>query len=92
MIIRILSEGQFEVPDNQVDGLNALDDAVHNAINDGNEVAFTNALGALLDAVHKVGGPVDIDDIVASDAILPPADATINEARELLQGDGLIPG
>ncbi|MGN6721575.1 MAG: PspA-associated protein PspAA [Marmoricola sp.] len=92
MIVRILSEGQFEVPDSQVDALNVLDDTVHSAINAGDEVAFTNALGALLDAVHKVGGPIDIDDVVASDAILPPADATINEARELLQEDGLIPG
>jgi len=92
MIIRILSEGQFEVPDSQVDALNELDDAVRAAIDAGHDVAFTNALGALLDAVHRLGGPVDLDEIVASDAILPPADATINEARELLQDDGLIPG
>jgi hypothetical protein len=92
MIVRILSEGQFEVPDSQVDALNALDDTVHSAIKAGDEVGFTNALGALLDAVHRLGGPIDIDDIVASDAILPPADATINEARELLHEDGLIPG
>ena len=92
MIIRILSEGQYQVPDEQADALNELDDAVRAAIDSGNEVAFTNALGALLDAVHRLGGPIDIDDIVASDAILPPADATINEARELLQEDGLIPG
>ena len=92
MIVRILSEGQYDVPDAQADALNELDDAVRAAIDAGNEVTFTNALGALLDAVHRLGGPVDIDDIVASDAILPPADATINEARELLQEDGLIPG
>ena len=92
MIVRILSEGQYDVPDAQADALNELDDAVRAAIDSGNEVTFTHALGALLDAVHRLGGPVDIDDIVASDAILPPADATINEARELLQDDGLIPG
>jgi hypothetical protein len=92
MIIRILSQGQYEVPDSQADALNVLDDKVRDAIESGNEVAFTNALGALLDEVHRLGGPVDIDAIVASDAILPPADATINEARELLQDDGLIPG
>lgn len=92
MIIRILSEGQFEVPDSEVDALNALDDAVHAAINAGQEVAFTNAFAALLEAVHTLGGPIDLDDVVASDAILPPADATINEAKALLHDDGLIPG
>ncbi|MGN6162398.1 MAG: PspA-associated protein PspAA [Marmoricola sp.] len=92
MIVRILSEGQYDVPDAEVDGLNALDDAVHSAIDSGDAVEFTNALGALLDAVRQVGGPVNDEDIIASDAILPPADATIDDAKELLQPDGLIPG
>lgn len=92
MIVRILSEGQYEVPDAEVDALNVLDDAVHSAVNSGDAVAFADALGALLDAVRRVGGPVSDEDIVTSDALLPPADATIEEARDLLQDDGLIPG
>lgn len=92
MIVRILSEGQYDVPEAEVDGLNALDDTVHAAINAGDQVAFTQALGALLDEVRRVGGAVDDEDIKTSDAILPPADATIDEARVMLQPDGLIPG
>ena len=92
MIVRILSEGQYEVPDSEVDALNTLDDTVHAAIKGGDAVAFTDALGALLDAVRNLGGPISDEDIMASDAILPPADATLDEARELLQEDGLIPG
>lgn len=92
MIVRILSEGQYDVPDSEVDALNALDDTVHAAINGGDAVAFTDALRALLEAVRKVGDPISDEDILASDALLPPADATLEEARDLLQEDGLIPG
>ena len=92
MIVRILSEGQFEVPDGEVDRLNELDDAVHAAIKANDASAFSAALGVLLEAVREVGGPVSDDDLAVSDAILPPADATIDEASELLRDDGLIPG
>lgn len=92
MIIRILSGGQFEVADAEVDALNVLDDKVHAAINANDDVAFSAALQELVDTVRRIGGPVSDDDIRTSDAILPPADATINEARELLREDGLIPG
>lgn len=92
MIIRILSGGQFEVADGEVDALNVLDDKVHAAINADDDVAFSSALQSLIDAVRRVGGPVSDDEIHTSDAILPPADATINEAKALLHEDGLIPG
>jgi hypothetical protein len=92
MIVRILSEGQFEVPDEQLDSLNALDSAVEDAVNAGDEDAFGAALGTLLDGVRTAGAPVPDDSLEDSDLILPPADATIDEVRDLLNDDGLIPG
>ena len=38
------------------------------------------------------GTPLADDALVDSDLLLPPADATIDEVRELLDEDGLIPG
>jgi hypothetical protein len=92
VIIRILGEGQLEVPDDQVDALNALDSAVEDAVNEGDEGAFSAALGALLDGVRSVGTPLADDSLEDSELILPPADATIDEVRSLLSDDGLIPG
>ena len=57
MIVRILGEGQFEVPDDQLDALNALDGAVEDAVESGDEAAFAAALGALLDGVRGAGYP-----------------------------------
>jgi hypothetical protein len=92
MIVRILGEGQFEVPDEQIDSLNALDGAVEDAVNAGDEDAFAAALGTLLDGVRSVGTPTADDSLEDSDLILPPADATIDEVQDLLNDDGLIPG
>ena len=92
MIIRILGQGQYEVPDDLVGELNTLDSDVEGAINVGDENAFGSAMAALIDFVIKNGTELDYDVIVPSDAVLPPDDATLGEARDLLKGDGLIPG
>ena len=92
MIVRILSEGQYDVADAALDRLNELDAAVETAVADGDETVFRTALAALLDGVRTVGTPHAVDDFVASDLILPPADAALEEVREMLADDGLIPG
>ena len=92
MIIRILSEGQYEVPDHQVDGLNELDGQLERAIEQGDETAFSASLKALLDQVRTLGSPVAMDALVPSNLLLPAADASLAEVRDLLSGDGLIPG
>ncbi len=92
MIIRILGEGQFDVPDTEVDGLNDLDAAVEKAIADGDEAAFSPALAALLERVRSTGKPLADDALVPSEALLPDVDARLAEARDLLRDDGLIPG
>lgn len=92
MIIRILSEGQYDVPDHEVDGLNELDGQLESAIEQGDEQAFSASLAALLDQVRSIGTPVAIDELVPSNLLLPAADASLPEVRDLLSGDGLIPG
>ncbi|MBA2559683.1 MAG: hypothetical protein H0V07_07285 [Propionibacteriales bacterium] len=92
MIIRILGEGQFDVPDGAIDGLNELDGKLEAAIEAGDEATFGSALGALLDRVREVGRPVALDALVPSSLVLPHAEASLEEVRDLLSGDGLIPG
>ena len=92
MIVRIMGEGQLDVPDDRLDALNELDQAVETAVEAGDEAAFTTSLSALLDGVRGSGTPVADDFLDDSDLILPPSDATIEEVRELLEDDGLIPG
>jgi hypothetical protein len=92
VIVRILGEGQYDVSDAALDALNALDAAVENAIEVGDEAAFASSLAALLDGVRSAGVQRDAETLDESDLILPPADATIAEVKDLLGDDGLIPG
>ena len=92
MIVRILGEGQLEITDEQVGRLNELDDAVEAAVEAGDEATFRSSLEALLSAVRSAGTPLADESLADSDLILPPSDATLEEVRELLADDGLIPG
>ena len=92
MIIRILGEGQYDVSDDALSRLNELDARVEAAVEARDTDAFVAALAALLGGVRTAGVPHDAEALDASDLILPPAGATLDEVRDLLSGDGLIPG
>lgn len=92
MIVRILGEGQLEVPDSAVAELNQLDSALEVAVERNDEAAFGPALAALLAKVRDVGSPTDADDLRPSELIIPQPDATMAEVRKLLTDEGLIPG
>jgi hypothetical protein len=92
VIVRILGEGQLGVPDSALDELNALDDTLQEAVKSGDEQAFRAAMDALFAKVREVGEPVDAAHLGPSDFILPSHDASLDEVRDLLSSDGLIPG
>lgn len=94
MIVRILNEGQWRIEDGVVEDLNRLDDAVEQAVTTEDETELASALHALLEEVRRSGTPVADDDLADSDLILPAADSTLEEIRELLStsDEGLIPG
>ena len=61
MIVRILGEGQWDVADDDVAGLNALDGAVERPWRPATPASFAGALAALLAGVRAVGTPHDVD-------------------------------
>jgi hypothetical protein len=92
VIVRILGEGQYDLSEDAVSALNDLDAQVESAVESGDEEAFRKALDTLLDGVRTAGVPHDAESLSPSDLILPMADATLHEVRDMLSGDGLIPG
>jgi hypothetical protein len=92
MIIRILNEGQYDVPDARVDRLNELDTLLQNAVDDGDEAAFAAALGQLLAEVRASGSAVPAGTLTASDLVLPAEGTSLAEVSAILGDEGLIPG
>ncbi|MDP8959881.1 MAG: hypothetical protein M3N51_12020 [Actinomycetota bacterium] len=91
MIVRILGEGQFDVPDSDLDDLNELDDRLVEAVEAGDHQGFREALGRLLEAVRAHASPHAPDALDPSDLVLPGADSSLEEVRALLSDEGLVP-
>jgi hypothetical protein len=91
VIVRISTEGQYEVPDEDVDKVNDLDNEVVAAVEAGDEERFQSAFASLLELIRSDGRPVADDVLEESDVILPPPDLTFAEASEQFTGEGLIP-
>ena len=91
MIVRILTEGQFNLPGAFIDELNELDNKLVEVVEDDDNEQFGPALKALLDLVRENGTPVAVDELVESDLVLPEPDITLKEAEELFVGEGLVP-
>jgi hypothetical protein len=91
VIVRIAGEGQFKLPDSDAERLNNLDNQAVAAVEAGDEGQFHDLWGKMLELVRSDGQPVDDDELVGSDVILPPADTTFAEAAAEFTGDGLIP-
>ncbi len=92
MILRILGEGQLEVPADSLHELNELDESLLHAVEKGDEVGFRTCLANLVNRVREVGHPVPADHLGPSEYIIPGADAELDEVRGLLSEEGLIPG
>jgi hypothetical protein len=91
VIVRLLGEGQFRVDDSIRPMLEEYDNQIERAVEAGDERALWNGLQALADAVREHGAKLADDELVPSDAVIPPEDLSLDEARELLADEGFIP-
>ncbi len=91
MIVRILSEGQFKLPDNVQTQLNEIDNEAVSAVEAGDEGRFQELFNKMLELVESGGEPVPDDELVESQVIIPPRDLTFEEAKGEFTGEGLIP-
>ena len=91
MIVRLMGEGQWRVEDSLASRLQELDEEAERALTAGDETALHAALQALAALVRDSGEKLDDAHLSPSDAIVPPEDLSLEEAHELLHGEGLIP-
>jgi hypothetical protein len=92
VIVRIATEGQYELPSGDEQALQQLDDQAAATCAAGDEQQFVQAFARLLEFVRTNGRPVPDDELEPSDLILPPPDTSLEEARAKFTGEGLIPG
>jgi PspAA-like protein len=91
VIVRLMGEGQYRVDDAVRERLNELDDQAMAALEASNEVELDQKLEEMFALVRAEGERLADDDLSASDVIVPPADLTLEETRQLVSHEGLIP-
>ena len=92
MIIRILGIGQFKLDDRHIDILNKIDNQIVEHVSKGREKEFRADLAKIISMIQENGEAIDPAEIIPSDIIVPPADMTLEEARQVFSGEGLIKG
>ena len=92
-IVRIMGEGQFVVDNKTLKKLNDIDNSLVQLVSNdrSDDTEFKKRLVELVNIVEQNGKQLDSKQIIQSDIILPSADLSIDEAKKLFKGDGVIP-
>ncbi|WP_340818990.1 hypothetical protein [Methanolobus sp. WCC4] len=90
MIIRIVGEGQYEVPGALFDELNVIDNRIVELVSQDDEEGYKLELSSLIGKIKDSGKQLDDSLIVESDIIVPPADLTFAEAKDVFTGVGIF--
>ena len=84
MVVRILGEGRYDVPEADLPAIEQLDAQLVDAMDRGDEVAFASTLADLIGEVRHTGTLVAPDDLRPSSLVVPHESSTLAEVRSLL--------
>lgn len=84
MIVRILGEGQFEVPEATGEELERLDAKLNAAFDAREEEIFGTLLDEIGALIRSDGKELDATEIVPSDLTVPHLGSSIDDLRRLL--------
>ena len=92
-IVRIMGQGQFTVDNSTLKRLNEIDDSIVQLVSKerSDDIEFRKHLTELTHIVETKGKSLDPKEIIQSDIILPSTDLSIDEAKRLFRGEGVIP-
>ena len=91
MILRLMGDRQYHVEDACLTRLNELDEKATAAIDAEDLAGMERELQAIWELVRREGTPLPDEQLLPSDAIVPPSDLSLAEARSLLTDEGLLP-
>ncbi len=84
MIVRILGEGRYDVPDADLPAIEQLDAALVDALERKDEAAFEGALADAIGQIRHTGTRLDHDDPRTSELVVPHEGSTLAEVADFL--------
>ncbi|MGI5991669.1 MAG: PspA-associated protein PspAA [Methanosarcina sp.] len=90
MIIRIMGEGQYRAPEALCNTLNQIDNRIVELVEEGKTEEFRDELAKMISEIKEKGEPVEAEEILESDIIVPPGDLSLEEAKAVFKGSGIF--
>jgi hypothetical protein len=92
-IVRIMGQGQFTVDNKALRELSRIDNSIVQLVSNDrpDDTEFKKRLTQLTKIVEMTGKPLNPKEIIQSDIILPSVDLSIDEAKKLFTGEGVVP-
>jgi hypothetical protein len=84
MIVRILGEGRYDVPDADLPAVEQLDAQLTDALDNDNAGEFDSTLTDLVALVRHTGTLLPADDLQTSGLVVPHEGSTLAEVKGLL--------
>jgi hypothetical protein len=84
MIVRILGEGRYEVPEADMPAIEQLDAQLTEAVDSDDEAAFDAALSDLVGQIRHTGIHLAPDDLRTSGLVVPHSGSSLAEVKTLL--------
>jgi len=93
IIVRIMGQGQFTVDNKTLRELSSVDSSIVQLVSSDrpDDTEFKKRLSQLTKIVEMTGKPLSPKEIIQSDIILPSVDLSIEEAKKLFKGEGVVP-
>jgi len=90
LIIRIMGEGQYRAPEALCDELNQIDNRIVVLVEEGKVEEFRSELARLISKIKEKGEPIEAEELLKSDIIVPPEDLSLEEAKDVFKGSGIF--
>jgi hypothetical protein len=96
-VVRVAGHGQFKVNQSTMDKINEIDNEIVDILKkdtDNSMVAknqFRNKIEEMVNLITREGKPLDDKEIIQSDIIVPSEDLSVEEAKDMFKGEGIIP-
>ena len=85
MIVRILDDGQYELPDSEIAAVDDLDAELLQAVDDGDDTRYHQLVETITARVHQTGRRLPGEQLGPSHLIVPGRHTTRAEIAGLLQ-------
>jgi hypothetical protein len=93
-IVRIMGQGQFKINEDIVKRINEMDDTIVQILQNeskSDDQKYRAKITEIVETITSEGQKLEDKELVESDIIVPDTDISIDEAKKVFQGQGVIP-